>query len=100
MKPTSQPSFTRRPIHQSLLYFCGPKVKPSQSSAQLRPFPPVWTFSYLFDVQEIFGFEGNGHALHRDVVAGAGIVTDICPHGERHWFGLGRQKHSQEKAPN
>ncbi|MEQ2218355.1 hypothetical protein XENOCAPTIV_002019, partial [Xenoophorus captivus] len=22
MKPTSQPSFTRRPIHQSLLYFC------------------------------------------------------------------------------
>lgn len=22
MKPTSQPSFTSRPIHQSLLYFC------------------------------------------------------------------------------
>lgn len=44
--------------------------------------------SNLFDVQEVFGLEGYGHALHGDVVAGAGVVADICPHSKRHWFGL------------
>lgn len=43
---------------------------------------------YLFNVQEVFGFEGYGHALHRNVIAGAGVVTNICPHSKRHRFGL------------
>lgn len=46
--------------------------------------------SYLFNVQEVFGFEGYGHALHRNVITGAGVVTDICPHSKRHRFGLQR----------
>lgn len=43
---------------------------------------------YLFNVQEVFGFEGNGHALDGDVIAGAGVVAHISPHGKRHRFGL------------
>lgn len=44
--------------------------------------------SYLFNVQEVFGFKGYGHALHGNVIAGAGVVTNVCPHSKRHWFGL------------
>lgn len=43
---------------------------------------------YLFNVQEVFGFEGDGHALDGDVIAGAGVVANVCPHGKRHRFGL------------
>ena len=52
MKPTSQPSFTSRPIHQSLLYFCKQQrqvgwgrprrrleVKPAASSRGYHPQP-------------------------------------------------------------
>ncbi|TNN85904.1 hypothetical protein EYF80_003748 [Liparis tanakae] len=46
--------------------------------------------SYLFNVQEVFGFEGDGHALHGDVITGSGVVTHICPHGESNRFGLER----------
>lgn len=54
-------------------------------------FKCIWTKAwcpYLFNVQEVFGFEGYGHALHRNVIAGAGVVTNICPHSKRHRFGL------------
>lgn len=44
--------------------------------------------SYLFNVQEVFGFEGDGHALDGDVIAGAGVVAHVCPHCKRHRFGL------------
>lgn len=44
--------------------------------------------SYLFNVQEVFGFEGYGHALHRNVITGARVITDICPHSKRHRFSL------------
>lgn len=66
-------------------------------TAHLRAPSPVFTPSYLFDVQEVFGFKGNGHALHRDVVAGAGVVADIRPHGECHWFGLQQRQVRSEK---
>lgn len=99
MKPTSQPSFTRRPIHQSLLYFCGSEAEPAQEPHASAHFLQFFTPSYLFDVEEVFGFKGNGHALHRDVVAGAGVVADIRPHGEGHWFGLQqRQVRSENPA--
>lgn len=98
MKPTSQPSFTRRPIHQSLLYFCGSEAEPAQEPRTPRARSPVFTPSYLFDVQEVFGFKGNGHALHWDVVAGAGVVAHIRPHGECHWFGLQRRQVRSETS--
>lgn len=50
MKPTSQPSFTSRPIHQSLLYFCKQQRQVGwgrprrrlevQASSQLQGIPP------------------------------------------------------------
>lgn len=43
---------------------------------------------YLFNVQEVFGLEGDGHALDGDVIAGAGVVAHVCPHGKRNRFGL------------
>lgn len=39
-------------------------------------------------MQEVFGFEGDGHALDGDVIAGAGVVAHVCPHCKRHRFGL------------
>lgn len=39
-------------------------------------------------MQEVFGFEGDGHALDGDVIAGAGVVAHVRPHGKRHRFGL------------
>lgn len=49
MKPTSQPSFTSRPIHQSLLYFCSgerkkhlkTRSKPAPSAAPPAPLSPL-----------------------------------------------------------
>lgn len=42
MKPTSQPSFTSRPIHQSLLYFCEQETKRETGGKHsYRPALPV-----------------------------------------------------------
>lgn len=57
-------------------------------SIQRALFISVCVCVYLFNVQEVFGFEGYGHALHWNIVAGARVVTHICPHGKRHRFGL------------
>lgn len=70
MKVMSAPSFTSRPIHQSLLYFCI-KVKHTlqnqwtwinflfamdEMNAELKTF-------HLFYVQKVFGFKVNSSTL-------------------------------------
>lgn len=49
-------------------------------------------------MQEVFGFKGYGHALYGNVIAGAGVVADVCPHSERHWFGLEETGVSEQMA--
>lgn len=44
--------------------------------------------AHLFDMEEVFGLEGDGHARHGDVILVAGTVADICAHGKCNWFGL------------
>ena len=39
-------------------------------------------------MQEVFGFEGYGHALHRNFIVGPRVVANVCPHGKGHGFGL------------
>jgi len=39
----------------------------------------------LFDVQEIFGGErDDAAAVNRCVVLERTVISDVCPHGERH----------------
>jgi hypothetical protein len=45
MNPTSQPSFTRRPIHQSLLYFCTEHT--DRQTSQYHPIIHTPVFSSL-----------------------------------------------------
>lgn len=42
----------------------------------------------LFDVQELFGLEGDGHAGDGHVVVMTGAVVDVCADGKRNRFGL------------
>lgn len=43
---------------------------------------------HLFDVEEVLGLEGDGHALHGDVVIVTRTVADICADGKCNWFDL------------
>lgn len=79
MKPTSQPSFTRRPIHQSLLYFCSILSLSFGCSLLVR-------LTYLFYVQKVFDTKGNSKSMDRTVVVNRSIVRDIRPDGERDWL--------------
>ena len=45
---------------------------------------------YLFDMEEVFSLEGDGHAWQRDVIVVAGAVVDICANSKCNWFGLPR----------
>lgn len=46
------------------------------------------TGTNLFDVQELFGLEGDGHARDGHVVIVTGAVVDVCADGKRNRFGL------------
>lgn len=95
MKPISQPSFTRRPIHQSLLNFCthGESV---MNAAHIFSHTHSRRGTNLFDVQELFGLEGDGHARDGDVVIVTGAVVDVGADGKRDRFGLAGGKKGQK----
>lgn len=100
MKPISQPSFTRRPIHQSLLNFCAESLKTLILSILVRLlitslFPSgslSWlllkTRTHLFDMEEVFSLKGDGHARHGDIIIVTRAVVDICANSKCNWFGL------------
>lgn len=54
----------------------------------------------LFDVQELFSLEGDGHARNGDVVIVTGAVVDVCADGKRNRFGLAREKKRQKCLKN
>lgn len=61
----------------------------------LFPLPSLrWISSpagtYLFDMEEVFSLEGDGHAWQGDVIVVAGAVVDICANSKCNWFGLPR----------
>lgn len=94
MKPISQPSFTRRPIHQSLLNFYTEQVKTVISSILLTPVSIAvlnaisdWKV-HLFDMEEVFRLKGHGQARHGDIVIVTRTVVDICANSKCNWFGL------------
>lgn len=109
MKPISQPSFTRRPIHQSLLNFYTTEFKsyledPPRPSANGRHhFPENYYPEYhlhllieelaahLFDMEEVFSLKGDGHAWHRDIIIMTWAVADICADSKCNWFALHRR---------
>lgn len=51
-------------------------------------------YAHLFDMEEVFGLKGDGHAWHRDVVVVTRTVADICANSKCNWFGLpgGRER--------
>lgn len=44
--------------------------------------------AYLFDMEEVFGLKGDGHAWDGDVLVVTGTVADIGADSKRNWFGL------------
>lgn len=95
MKPISQPSFTKRPIHQSLLNFCGKKERKNQPrnksfwGGEKKESVIVRIKNVnLFYVEEILGVKGDGCGWDRNIFIQCATVADIGPHGERHGFGL------------
>lgn len=51
----------------------------------------------LFDVEKVFGFERDGHALNRHIIIRPWIIPNISPHGKRYRLGLQRDKVKSEK---
>jgi len=47
--------------------------------------------SDLFDVQEVFGFERDGHTLNRHIIIRAWVIANISPHRKRYRLGLQRE---------
>lgn len=88
MKPISQPSFTSRPIHQSLLNFCGKKEKKKNSTRTKIGHCKGIKSTNLFYVEEVLGVEGDGCGWDRNVFIQCAAVADVGPHGEGHRFGL------------
>lgn len=97
MKPISQPSFTKRPIHQSLLNFW------KHQNTEKRPLNLSQTYSvsvatrccsnetmkvYLLYVEEVLGVERDGCGRDRNVLIQSTTVADIGPHSERYGFAL------------
>ncbi len=54
----------------------------------------IW-LSDLFDVQEVFGFERDSHALNWHVIIRAWVIANISPHSKRYRLGLQREKEWQ-----
>lgn len=102
MNVMSAPSFTSRPIHQSLLYFCRTQKKhtlpwvsfPSKSG---RDGNDRKIASNLFYVQKVFGFKINGCALDRTIFIQRATITNIGFHCKGHWFRLSRDKKKKKK---
>lgn len=90
MKPISHPSFTSRPIHQSLLNFCTQlhtKVQKLNKKKE-NHWLIVTYFKYLFYVQEIFGIKRDGSGRDWNILIQGTTVADIGPDSKCHWFGL------------
>lgn len=67
MNVMSAPSFTSRPIHQSLLYFCVKVRRYFRGSAELIKMSltkALLKTSHLFDVQKVFGFKVDSCTLN------------------------------------
>jgi len=94
MKPISQPSFTNRPIHQSLLNFWTHKRAGTRKIKHTHAAGVgvhIWSFKvhlYLFYVEEILGVEGDGGGWHWNILIQGATVADVGPHGECHRFSL------------
>lgn len=68
---------------------CSPRELTSPSSA-----------AHLFDMEKVFGLEGDGHSWHGDVVIVTRAVVDVCANGKRNWFRLpgGRRERDEFKC--
>lgn len=101
MKVMSAPSFTSRPIHQSLLYFC---VTVKHTFYDARPtlqneltwikflFDPMLKASHLLYVQKVFGFKVNSSTLDWTIFIKGPTVTHIGFHCKCYWFRLLKNK--------
>lgn len=103
MNVMSAPSFTSRPIHQSLLYFCT-TVKHTFLTQELcckmcwhHVQKSLFAYdvlilmlkvSHLFYVQEVFGFEVNSSTLDWTIFIKGPTVTHIGFHCKCYRFGL------------
>lgn len=105
MKVMSAPSFTSRPIHQSLLYFCMRVkhtfydsgvvlqnvltwIKFNNKSLACNTLILMLKASHLFYVQEVFGFKVNSGTLDWTIFIKGSTVTDIGFYCKCYWFGL------------
>lgn len=43
---------------------------------------------HLFDMEEVLGLKGDGHAWHRYIIIVTRAVADICADSKCNWFGL------------
>lgn len=106
MKVMSAPSFTSRPIHQSLLYFCATArhtfyaVRTTLKN-ELRWIEFLWNSapkaSHLLYVQKVFGFKVNSSTLDWTVFIEGPTVTHIGFHCKCYWFRLVTKKWKQCK---
>lgn len=97
MKVMSAPSFTSRPIHQSLLYFCATARQTFYAARttlknELRWIEFLWNStpkaSHLLYVQKVFGFKVNSSTLDWTVFIEGPTVTHIGFHCKCYWFRL------------
>lgn len=96
MKPISQPSFTNRPIHQSLLNFWGTRGKKKEegrSKFMSCRFTKsyVWAINrdmHLFYVEEILGVKGDGCSWYWNILIQCATIADVGPHSKCHRFSL------------
>lgn len=113
MKPISQPSFTNRPIHQSLLNFWGRwrKNRRNKKKAEKWKWSKLMfcrflyqkTFTetyiagvfsnqkvhmYLFYMEEILSVEGDGGGWHRNILIQCTTIADVGPYSKCNRFSL------------
>lgn len=78
MKPNSAPSFTNRPIHQSLLNFCKAHLYTLATAAVVDDE----LGTHFFDMKKIFEVERNSRAGNGSVIVQLPIVHDVGTHGK------------------
>lgn len=102
MNVMSAPSFTSRPIHQSLLYFCTMTTRHNFYHLEVLLRMCCWhghkltsavtilmvKASHLFYVQKVFGFKVNCRTLDWTIFIKGPAVTHIGFYCKCYWFGL------------
>lgn len=90
MNPMSQPSFTNRPIHQSLLNFYTPDIFLKSVSVLHSSDYLLWNVKHtcLFYVEEVLGVEGDGCSRDGNILIQCATVAHIGPYGKRYRFSL------------